>query len=146
VPERAENDIRAALRRFGPVTIVGAREPEFACEELQIVHSKHTLPLEPERFSAPNATKCKVYIFSEWHNTCNSREEKTMPVRYHINDPTIAMFQQNGQYAACTVASGTVVDVVDGPIDGDKLVDVIWDGRDVMMFTQDLRSRADRIE
>jgi hypothetical protein len=66
--------------------------------------------------------------------------------RYRINDSTIAMFQEEEGYKARTVASGTVVEVSDGPIDGDRLVDVIWDGRNVMMFTQDLRSRAERIE
>jgi hypothetical protein len=71
---------------------------------------------------------------------------KTMSAHYRINDPTIAMFHEKGGYTARTVASGTVVEVSDGPIDGDKLVDVIWDGRNVMMFTQDLRSRAERIE
>ena len=69
-----------------------------------------------------------------------------MPIRYRINDPTIAMFQEKGGYTARTVASGTVVEVGDGPMEGDKLVDVVWDGRNVMMFTQDLRSRAERVE
>jgi hypothetical protein len=69
-----------------------------------------------------------------------------MSTRYRINDPTIAVFQQEGKHVAHTVASGTVVEVTQGVIDGDRLVDVIWDGREVMMFTQDLRSRAERIE
>jgi hypothetical protein len=55
------------------------------------------------------------------------------------------MFQEGGVYVARTVASGAVIEVCNGPIDGDRLVDVIWDGRNVMMFTQDLRSRAQRI-
>jgi hypothetical protein len=69
-----------------------------------------------------------------------------MPARYRINDPTIAMFQNEGGYVARTIASGTVVDVCNEGIDGDRLVDVVWDGRNIMMFTQDLRSRAERIE
>jgi len=53
------------------------------------------------------------------------------------------MFQVEGGYVARTMASGTIVDVCNEAIDGDRLVDVIWDGRKVMMFTQDLRSRAE---
>jgi hypothetical protein len=68
-----------------------------------------------------------------------------MPVRYRISDPTIAMFEEDGRYVARTVASGTVVEVSDGPLDGDRLVEVTWDGRNVMMFTQDLRSRAEPV-
>jgi hypothetical protein len=66
-------------------------------------------------------------------------------VFYRISEPTIAMFQEDGVYVARTVASGTLVEVCNGPIDGDRLLDVIWCGRNVMMFTQDLRSRAERI-
>ena len=40
---------------------------------------------------------------------------------------------------------GTISAVARLPFDGDKLVDVTWDGKKVMMFTQDLRSRADAI-
>jgi hypothetical protein len=69
-----------------------------------------------------------------------------MAARYRINDPTIAMFLEEGRYIARTVASGTVVEVCNATIDGDRLVDVSWNGREVMMFTQDLRSRAERIE
>ena len=65
---------------------------------------------------------------------------------YRINDPTIAMFLEHGGYVARTVASGTVVEVCNDAIDGDRLVDVMWDGREVMMFTQDLRSRAAPVE
>jgi len=64
---------------------------------------------------------------------------------YRIKDPTIAMFQEDGVYVARTVASGTVIEVCSGPLNGDRLLEVVWDGRKVMMFTQDLRSRAELI-
>jgi hypothetical protein len=69
-----------------------------------------------------------------------------MSARYRINDSTIAMFQEEAGYVARTIASGAVVDVCNDAIDSDGLVDVIWNGRRVMMFTQDLRSRAEIIE
>jgi len=69
-----------------------------------------------------------------------------MATRYRIKDPTIAMFQLEGKHVAHTVASGTVVEVTQGGIEGDRLVDVIWNDREVMMFTQDLRARAELIE
>jgi hypothetical protein len=105
----------------------------------------------PERFAARNCNKMQSLPELEWHAACNyqgakARRKQLMSVRYRISDPTIAMFQEKGGYVARTVAVGTVVEVSNGPIDGDRLVDVVWDGRDVMMFTQDLRSRAERIE
>jgi hypothetical protein len=54
---RGENEIPAASRHFGTVPIVWARGKEFACGELQIVISKHTLSVEPERFSARNSMR-----------------------------------------------------------------------------------------
>jgi hypothetical protein len=69
-----------------------------------------------------------------------------MSLRYRINEPTIAMFEAEGKYVARTMASGTIVEVRGDAIDGNRLVDVIWDGRNVMMFTQDLRSRAESLE
>ncbi len=69
-----------------------------------------------------------------------------MAARYRITDSTIAIFEEEGKYVARTVASGTVVEVCNDAIDGDRLVDVIWKGREVMMFTRDLRSRAEPVE
>ena len=69
-----------------------------------------------------------------------------MSTRYRISDPTIAMFLQEGGYVARTVPSGTIVEVCNEVLEGDRLVDAVWDGRKVMMFTQDLRSRARPVE
>ena len=67
-----------------------------------------------------------------------------MPVeRYRIKEPTIAMSHDDGRGVALTVSIGSVVEVDN--FDGDRLVNVKWDGKVVMMFTQDLRSRAERI-
>jgi len=66
--------------------------------------------------------------------------------RYRIKDPTIAMSHDDGRGVAYTVSVGATVEVCNGPLDGDKLVEVLWNGKAVMMFTQDLRLRAERIE
>jgi hypothetical protein len=62
--------------------------------------------------------------------------------RYRITHPTIALFLEDGSHVARTVPSGTIVTVDSDAFDGDKLVNVTWDQKKVMMFTQDLRSRA----
>jgi hypothetical protein len=36
--------------------------------------------------------------------------------------------------------------VVAVPIDGNRLVDVIWDGKTVMMFKTDIQERCTRLE
>ena len=103
------------------------------------VPSKHTLLSEPVTFSTRKCKQMQSLHPVKWPGACtvNSREKGARPVSefYRIHEPTIAMFQEGGVYVARTVASGAVIEVCNGPIDGDRLVDVIWDGRNVMMFT-----------
>ncbi len=67
-----------------------------------------------------------------------------MPLeRYRIASPTLALFQEDGRHVARTVPAGAIITVDNGAFDGNKLIDVTWEGKKVMMFTQDLRSRAE---
>jgi hypothetical protein len=52
-----------------------------------------------------------------------------------------------GNRRSLTVPTGSTVTVSDGSIDVDRnqLVDVTWGGTELMMFTQDLRDRAQLI-
>jgi len=64
---------------------------------------------------------------------------------FRIKNPTIALFHEDGRHVAHTVPEGAVIRVDRAAFDGDRLVDVTWDGKKVMMFTQDLRSRAEAL-
>ena len=66
--------------------------------------------------------------------------------RFRITEPTIAMSQEHGRGTALTVSAGAIVEVHSGPLDGDRLVEVMWNGKMVMMFTQDLRLRAEPLD
>lgn len=62
-----------------------------------------------------------------------------MPLgRYRIKQPTTAPFQEDGRHVAHMVPAGAFITVDSDTFDGNKLVDVIWDDRKAMMFTQDL--------
>jgi hypothetical protein len=62
---------------------------------------------------------------------------------YKLNTPTLAIMSlPNGKRIPVTVPKGAVVKVMNGPLDGTRLVDVEWDGEAVMMFTVDLRERG----
>jgi hypothetical protein len=63
--------------------------------------------------------------------------------RYRVDTPTLAILSlPNGKRIPRTVPKGAIVTVVNGPLDGTRLVDVEWDGEMVMMFTIDLRERG----
>jgi hypothetical protein len=63
--------------------------------------------------------------------------------RYRITHPTIALFEEDGRHVANTLPAGAVVEINGDSFDGDKLLEVVWDGKRVMMFAQDLRKRAE---
>ena len=64
--------------------------------------------------------------------------------RHRITNPTLALFHEDGRYVAHTVPRGALITIKDNaPFDGDKLMAVVWDEREVMMFTQDLRARTE---
>jgi len=65
--------------------------------------------------------------------------------RYRVNTPTLAIVEIKGQKTTMYVQTGDVVTVVDGPLDGMRLVDVNWNGQTAMMFTIDLRERAELV-
>jgi hypothetical protein len=70
-----------------------------------------------------------------------------MPLgRYRINNPTIALFEQDGRHVADTVPAGAIVEINSDSFDGEKLMEVRWDGKPVLMFTQDLRKRAESVK
>jgi len=62
-------------------------------------------------------------------------------LRYRITQPTNAMFEESGRHVARHVPTNAII-LIDGTLNGDRLTNVRWDDQDVMMFTQDLRTRA----
>jgi hypothetical protein len=69
--------------------------------------------------------------------------------RYRLREATLALFDEDGRHVARTVPAGTTV-VVDSDagdtFDSKRMVGILWNGTRVMMFTQDLRSRAELVE
>jgi hypothetical protein len=64
-------------------------------------------------------------------------------VRYRVTQPTIALFEEDGRHVANTIPAGVVVEINGDSFNGDKLMEVVWEGKRVMMFAQDLRKRAE---
>jgi hypothetical protein len=64
---------------------------------------------------------------------------------YRIISATLGILAIDGNRSCVTIPKGATVDVSSGPLDGNRLVDVTWGVADLMMFTQDLRTRAEPI-
>jgi|HubBroStandDraft_2_1064218.scaffolds.fasta_scaffold641284_2 hypothetical protein len=62
---------------------------------------------------------------------------------YRLNTPTIAVLQKEGIHVAHVVPAGALLTVEEGTLfEGNKLVEVTWNGKKVLMFPQDLKARC----
>ena len=63
--------------------------------------------------------------------------------RFKLENPTLGLDAVDGRRVAITLPRGAVVKVVAGPTsDGDRVVDVVSEGRVVTVFTFDLTMRG----
>ena len=64
---------------------------------------------------------------------------------YLIRSPTIALFLEDGRHVAHLVPEGAMISTDGEPFSGNRLMEVTWADKVVMMFTQDLRTRGEKI-
>ena len=63
---------------------------------------------------------------------------------YRIVIPTLGILSEDedGHRIPVTLPKNATVTCINGTVDGNRLIDVLWEGKTIMMFTQDLRARA----
>jgi hypothetical protein len=66
--------------------------------------------------------------------------------RFKLKKPLLALERPDGHSKGFHLSPGDVITVKKGPLNGERIVDVEWDGRIVMMFTQDLRDHGEPID
>lgn len=64
---------------------------------------------------------------------------------FKLETPTMAIETVSGKRVAVTVPAGEIIKVISGPRHGDRMMDVFWDGRVVMMFAVDIQERGTEI-
>jgi len=57
----------------------------------------------------------------------------------------MAVETASGKRVAVTVPAGQTIKVISGPRHGDRMMDVLWDGRVVMMFAIDVEERGTEV-
>jgi hypothetical protein len=69
-----------------------------------------------------------------------------IPGDYRLKGETVSLFQKDDHHVASMIPSDAIITIPTGTtFNGDKLVEVIFDGNTVMMFAQDLRDRTVRV-
>jgi hypothetical protein len=66
--------------------------------------------------------------------------------RFQLRKDTVAIADNGGKREAVTVPAGAIVKVIAGPDQGDRLIDVLWDGKSIMMFAVDVFTRGTEIK
>ena len=66
--------------------------------------------------------------------------------RYRLKNSTLAIMKNGGRHTPFTVPGGGIVQVVPGPFDENRMVEVEWEGKTLLVFPSDLRERSEPID
>jgi hypothetical protein len=69
-----------------------------------------------------------------------------MEKRYGIRSSTIAIYSSGGQRIMVSLPVNAIVTSSEDPLDGDRLIDIVWNGKHYWMFSQDLRDRGEPLD
>jgi hypothetical protein len=62
--------------------------------------------------------------------------------RFKLRNAALAIEIVNGVRLRVTVPTRAILKVISGPVDGDQMVDVLWEDKRVRMFAVDLIARG----
>ena len=62
--------------------------------------------------------------------------------KFKLDKTTLAIGDVNGKRVAVTIPAGDIVELIADPDPGNKMVDVLWEGRTVAMYATDLKWRG----
>lgn len=65
---------------------------------------------------------------------------------YRLKAQTLGIISTNQRRAAILIPQNAMVTVINGPLNGNRMVDVMWDEQIVMIFVEDLRARGETID
>ena len=64
---------------------------------------------------------------------------------FRVKQTTFAILSVDGVRVSITLPINATIVLIAGPLDGNRLVDVEWEGKTVLMFTQDMRDRCEPV-
>lgn len=56
---------------------------------------------------------------------------------YRLKTPTLDIISENSRRLPVTIRQRALLKVVDGPVDSNRLVDILWEDKVIMMFTEE---------
>jgi hypothetical protein len=65
---------------------------------------------------------------------------------FRLNTQTLGIESADGKRVAVTLPAGAEIKVISAPVGNDRMVDVLWSGKIVAMFAQDVQERGEAIQ
>jgi hypothetical protein len=66
--------------------------------------------------------------------------------RFRLTRTAMAIAKREGRHTAIMVPNGAIIEVMNGPFDGTRLMDVRYDGEMIMMFTDDMKTHTEIVK
>jgi hypothetical protein len=66
--------------------------------------------------------------------------------RLRLTRSAMAIALREERHVAIMIPEGAVIDVMDGPFNGSRLMDVRYEGEMIMMFTDDMKTHTELIK
>jgi hypothetical protein len=64
---------------------------------------------------------------------------------FRLTRPAMAIAQRESRNVAIMVPEGAIIELLNGPFDGVRLMDVKYNGEVIMMFTNDMENHTEKI-
>jgi hypothetical protein len=65
--------------------------------------------------------------------------------RFLLTRSAIAIADRGGRHVSITVPQGAIIEVINGPFDGTRLMEVNYEGEMILMFTDDMKTHTEKI-
>ena len=64
---------------------------------------------------------------------------------FRLTRTAMAIAQRDSRNTAIMVPAGVIIEVLNGPFDGVRLMEVRYDGEVILMFTDDMETHTERV-
>ena len=65
--------------------------------------------------------------------------------RFRLTRAAMAIAQRDSRNVAIMIPEGAVIELLNGPFDGARLMEVRYEGEVIMMFTNDMETHTEKI-
>ena len=66
--------------------------------------------------------------------------------RFRLTRAAMAITQRDARHVAIMIPENAVIEVIGGPFNGTRLMDVRYDGEIIMMFTDDMKTHTELVK